>query len=271
VFEGYLFDLDGTIYLGEALLPGAQRLIATLRTLGKRVLFLSNNPTKDPEAYAAKLRGLGIPAAPADVVNTVQTMTRWLAEHHPDAVVFPIAEAPLVRALRAAGIRTSEDPAEIDFVIASYDRTFDYRKLQIAFDAIWLHRRARLIATNPDPYCPVGGGRGEPDAAAVVAAIEACTGARLERHTGKPDRYMLETALEVLGLPAAACIMTGDRLYTDVRMARDAGMPAALVLTGETTRSGLAAAAEGERPDYVLERIDELLPESAWQALLSPG
>ncbi|HET8627715.1 MAG TPA: HAD-IIA family hydrolase [Thermomicrobiales bacterium] len=260
LFEGYLFDLDGTVYLGDAPLPGAARLVAALRERGRRVLFLSNNPTRDPAQYAAKLTALGIPTAPVEVVNTVVTTTRWLARHHPGATVYPIGEEPLVRALRAAGLRVSEDPAEIDFVVASYDRTFTYRKLQIAFDALWYHQRARLIATNLDRYCPFPGGRGEPDAAAIVAAIEACTGVRCELHAGKPGPIMLAAALDALGLDAGACVMVGDRLYTDIRMARDAGMPSALVLTGETTPAMLRGAPPEERPDYVLDRIDRLLP-----------
>ena len=260
LFDGYIFDLDGTLYLGDELLAGAAALLVSLRRLGKRVLFLSNNPTKAPDEYAAKLTRLGIPAQPGDVLNTITTMVHWLERDAPGAVVFPIAEAPLISALHAAGIRTSEDPREIDVVIASYDRTFEYRKLQIAFDAIWFHKRARLVATNPDRYCPLPGGRGEPDAAAIIAAIEACTGVTCERHVGKPDPFILETALEMLGLPAERCLMTGDRLYTDIRMARDAGMPSALVLTGDTTSAQLASAWSVERPDYVLARVDELLP-----------
>ncbi len=267
LFGGYVFDLDGTIYLGDELLPGARRLIEGVRRLERRVLFLSNNPTKDPDEYAAKLTRLGIPATPAEVVNTVVTMTRWLVQHHPRATVFPIAEEPLKRSLRAAGIRLSEDPAEIDVVVASYDRGFDYRKLQIAFDAIWFHKRARLVTTNPDRYCPTPGGRGEPDAAAIVAAIEACTGARCEVNTGKPDPIMLHTALQALDLPAGDCVMTGDRLYTDIRMALDAAMPSALVLTGETTREALTDVDAASRPEYVLSRIDHLLPVSAWLEL----
>ncbi|HEU5328106.1 MAG TPA: HAD-IIA family hydrolase [Thermomicrobiales bacterium] len=260
LFDGYIFDLDGTVYLGDALLPGARRLLARLRALGRRTVFLSNNPTKDPEEYAAKLTALGVPAAPADIINTVVTMTGWLVRHYPEAAVFPIAEAPLQRALRAAGIRLSENPAEIDFVIASYDRTFDYRKLQIAFDALWYHKRARLIATNPDRYCPFPGGRGEPDAAAIIAALEACAGVTCELVTGKPSPLMLDAALRVLDLPAASCVMVGDRLATDIRMARAAEMPSALVLTGDTTVADLRAAPPSDRPDYVLTRIDQLLP-----------
>ena len=261
LYAAYLFDLDGTIYLGDELLPGAGRLIGALRELGLPVRFLSNNPTSDPEQYAAKLTRLGLPTPAGEIVNTVVTMTRWLLEHAPGAVVYPIAEAPLHRAFERAGIRTSSDPAEIDVVVASYDRGFTYEKLQIAFDAIWFHRRARLVATNPDRYCPFPGGRAEPDCAAIVAAIEACTGVVCETTTGKPDPAMLEAALAGLGVAAADCVMVGDRLATDIRMALDAGVTAALVLTGDTRAGDLADLAPGDAPDLVLDRIDQLLPE----------
>jgi HAD superfamily hydrolase (TIGR01450 family) len=263
--KGYVFDLDGTIYLGDELLPGAKRLILKLRELGRKVVFLSNNPTKDPQEYAEKLTGLGIETPPSEIVNTVVTMTRWLLQNHPNATVFPIAEEPLKRSLREAGIRISEKAQEIDVVVASYDRTFEYRKLQIAFDAIWYHKRARLVTTNPDRYCPFPGGRGEPDAAAIVAAIEACTGAKCEVNVGKPDAMMLEAVMDLLGLDAKDCVMTGDRLYTDIRMALDAGMPSAVVLTGETKAETLAAEEESNKPSYVLERIDQLVPQHLWE------
>jgi ribonucleotide monophosphatase NagD (HAD superfamily) len=165
--------------------------VQALRQMNRKVVFVSNNPTRDPEEYARKLSEMGLPTPSSEIVNTVVTTTRWLASHAPDAAVFPISEEPLKRALRGCGIRTSEDPAEIDIVIASYDRQFEYRKLQMAFDAIWRLGRARLFATNPDRFCPVGDGRGEPDAAAIIAAIEACTGVRCELHFGKPGPVMV--------------------------------------------------------------------------------
>src|ERR671916_3431557 len=265
LYEGYVFDLDGTIYLGDELLPGAKRLILKLRELGKRVIFLSNNATKDPRMYAEKLGGLGLKTPASEIVNTVVTMTEWVLREHPEATVFPISGEPLKKALSEAGIRISEDPEEIDIVIASYDRTFDYRKLQIAFDAIWFYGRATLVTTNPDRYCPFPGGRGEPDAAAIVAAIEACTGAKCEANTGKPDSIMLDIVTDLTGLEVTECIMTGDRLYTDIRMALDAGMPSAVVLTGETTAEALAEESEENLPDYILERIDQLVPRDLWE------
>lgn len=259
IYGAYLFDLDGTIYLGDELLPGAHRLVTTLREQGRETLFLSNNPTRDPQMYAEKLARLGLPTPTSHIVNTVVTMTAWLQKEAPDAGIFVIGEEPLLRALRAAGLRITERPEEIDVVVASYDRTFDYRKLQIAFDALWQHRRARLVTTNPDAYCPMPGGRGEPDAAAVVAAIEASTGVRCEANLGKPSPVMLQTSLDILGLPASECLMVGDRLYTDIAMAVDAGVDSALVLTGESTRETVASAPADRRPTFIVERIDDLL------------
>jgi HAD superfamily hydrolase (TIGR01450 family) len=260
LYDAYIFDLDGTIYLGDELLPGVRRLVTELRARGKAVRFVSNNPTRDPAMNAEKLARLGLPTPVEEIVNTVVSMTRWLLANHPDAVVFPIAEAPLIRALAAAGIRMSRDPAEVDIVIASYDRGFTYEKLQIAFDAIWFHKRARLVATNPDRYCPMSGGRGEPDAAAVIAAIEACTGTKCEAIVGKPDPAMLHATLEGLDIDLANCVMVGDRLSTDIRMALDARMVAALVLTGETSINDLKHLSLQDMPNFVLERIDQLLP-----------
>lgn len=258
-FAAYLFDLDGTIYLGETLLPGARELIDRLRARDAPIRFLSNNPTKNRGEYVARLARLGIAVSPEEIVTSVQTMVTWLLANYPGATVYPIAERPLIEALDQAGIRRSEQPDEIDIVIASYDRTFEYRKLQIAFDAIWFEKRAFLISTNPDRFCPFPGGRGEPDAAGIVAAIEATTGTVCRLTTGKPSRLMLDLALQPLGLDPARCVMVGDRLTTDIAMANEAGMASALVLTGETSREMLEASPVTALPTIVLDRIDDLL------------
>ena len=267
LYDAYLFDLDGTIYLGEELLPGARRMIEELRRRDIPVRFLSNNPTKAPTQYAEKLGRLGLPTALPDIANTVATMVNFLLANHRDAVVFPIAEQPLIDALEAAGIAISDDPAQIDIVIASYDRGFDYRKLQIAFDAIWFHKRAFLIATNPDRYCPFPGGRGEPDCAAIVAAIEACTGTTCRQIVGKPDPNMVTQALAGLDVDPARCVMVGDRLGTDIELAVRASMPSAMTLTGDSTLDDVAATPVDHRPTYILERIDQLIPAHVWDEL----
>ncbi|MBU0702688.1 MAG: HAD-IIA family hydrolase [Chloroflexi bacterium] len=254
IFSGYVFDLDGTVYLGDALLPGAKRAVETLRDGGSRVLFLSNNPLQTRADYAAKLTRLGIPTAPDEVINSSWVLARWLEREAPGAALFVVGEAPLLGELRAAGFRLTEEPGEVEFVVASFDRTFDYRKLQIGFDAV--RAGARFVATNGDRYCPTPEG-GLPDAAAVIGAIEGCTGKQVEVVVGKPSLITARAILDRLQLPASECIIVGDRLETDVQMGQEAGMATGVVLTGVTTPELLAASEI--RPDYVLHRLDELL------------
>ena len=267
LYDAYVFDMDGTIYLGEHLLPGAARMLRELKRRGIPVRFLSNNPTKDPQQYSEKLERRGLPTAVEDIANTVVTTAGWLKANHPDAVLFPIAEKPLCDYLENEGFELSEDPEKIDIVIASYDRTFDYRKLQIAFDAIWFHKRAFLVQTNPDRYCPFPGGRGEPDCAAIVAAIEACTGTTCRANFGKPDPIMVTEALRGFGVAPKRAVMVGDRLGTDIKMAVNGQMTSAMVLTGDSTFEEEQSTPAEDRPTYLLDRIDRLIPAHLWEEL----
>lgn len=251
--KGYLLDLDGTVYRGEGLIPGAAEAIAELRRRGRRIVFLSNKPLYSRADYAGKLTRLGIPTSEEEVINSSFVLARHLAREAPGARVFPIGELPLLVELCRAGLELSEDPEKIQYVVAAFDRTFDYRKLNIAFQA--LRRGARFYATNPDRTCPVEEGE-IPDAAGVIAALEATTGREVELVAGKPSRYMVQAALEVLGLPPEACAMVGDRLETDMVMAVENGLVAVLTLTGVTSREDLATASV--RPDHVIGSIAEL-------------
>lgn len=255
LYDGYVFDLDGTTYLGDALLPTAGETITRLRERGKRTVFLSNNPTHTREEYAARLTRLGLPTTVDEIIHSSLVMVNFLRRRMPGARLFVAGEEPLKAELTAAGFALSEEPGKIDAVIASFDRTFTYHKLQVAFDAI--RAGARFFATNGDRYCPVPGG-GQPDAASIIAAIEACTSTQIEAIVGKPSRYTIEAILDLLRLPAERCVMTGDRLETDVAMALNAGMAGALVLTGATDARMLASSTI--RPTYVLQRLGDLLP-----------
>lgn len=256
LYDAYIFDLDGTVYLGDALLPTAGATITRLRALGKRTLFLSNNPTKTRADYAARLTQLGLPTAVDDVINSSYVMVNFLRRYHPDARLFVIGEQSIIDELTAAGFALTDDAARVDAVIVSFDRTFDYHKLQVGFDA--LRNGARFFATNADKYCPVPGG-GEPDAGALIAALEACSDVKCEAVVGKPSRYTAETILALTGLPAERCIMTGDRVETDVLLGLNAGMAGALTLTGATTTSDLSI--QKIQPTYVLTQLADLLVE----------
>jgi NagD protein len=254
-FDGYVFDLDGTIYLGDALLPGALDAVMTIRAVGGRTVFLTNKPLERPSAYAAKLTKLGIPTGPEDVVSSTDALLRYLRDHAAGARLYPVAEPLLWGLLREAGWELTDDADRIDVVVVSFDRTFAYPKLQVAFDAV--RAGARIVATNPDAWCPVPGG-GLPDCAAMLAAIEACSGGRAEAIVGKPSPHMAATLLERLALVADRTLLVGDRLATDMRMALEAGMASALVLTGATTRDEVARSPF--LPRYVLDSVAGVVP-----------
>ena len=219
----------------------------------EKTCFSQTNRFFQEKAYAEKLWTLGIPAQEDEVITSSWVLARELAKEAAGAKVFAIGEPPLLEELTHAGFTLTDDPEEIGYVIAAFDRTFDYRKLNIAFQA--LKRGARFYATNPDRTCPVEDGE-IPDAAAVIAALEATTGRKVEKIFGKPSRYMIQTALEVLGLPPEKCAMVGDRLETDIRMAKEKGLTAILVFTGVTRPEDLRNSPF--QPDYVLSSLAEL-------------
>ncbi len=251
--RGWLFDLDGTVYRGAALIPGADTTIAALRAAGRRVAFLSNKPLDTRADYAAKLGRLGIPTDAEDVINSSLVLARHLARLDPGAAVFVIGEPPLVAELRAHGFEIRPDH-RVRWVVIAFDRTFDYAKLNTALQAV--RGGARLIATNPDRTCPTEDGE-IPDCAGMIAAVEAVTGHAVEVVVGKPSPIILEVALERLGVPAAECAIVGDRLETDIAMGKRLGLATVLVLTG-ITRPDDPRIAE-VAPDLVLRSIKELI------------
>ena len=257
LFAGYALDLDGTVYLGDNALPGAAHAISRLRRLGCGVVFVTNNPLQSAAGYAAKLTRLGVPCDASAVVTATDALLIYLAAKHPGSRILAVAEPVVQAALRDAGHQVTDEPAKADVVVVSFDRTFDYAKLTAAYRAVRLHGAA-LIATNPDPYCPTPDG-GLPDCAAMLAAIEACTGARAETVTGKPSEHMVEAVLDRLGLQPPEAAMVGDRLATDIAMAARTGMAGILVLGGATGRGDLHRS--DVRPQYVVDDLTQLLPD----------
>jgi NagD protein len=217
-------------------------------------VYLTNKPPETPANYAAKLTRLGVQTSPDEVISSTDALLLYLERHAPRSRLFVVGEPPLISLLLSAGHEVVDGAEGVEVVVVS----FDYRKLKIAFDAV--NAGARIVATNPDAYCPTQDG-GLPDCAAMLAAVEASTGARAEAVVGKPSPHMASALLDRLGVPAGDTLLVGDRLATDVRMANEAGMASALVLTGAT---GLEEAlASQDRPDYIIGGLGELLPAGA--------
>jgi NagD protein len=255
-YQAYVFDLDGTLYVDEGATPGAREALAWVRATGAAVAFLTNNPLRRGTAYAEKLRSLGIVASEDEVITSLDALVAYLVAHPPAGPVLALTEPLVQEVLAEAGFGLTSDPAEAAMVVVSWDRGFDYAKLLAGFRAV--RSGARIVATNPDPFCPTADG-GLPDCAAMLAALEACTGARAEAVVGKPSVHMASAILGHLGLPASDVLMIGDRLLTDVGLARTAGMVSGLALTGATTLDDAEAA---ERPpDLCLARLTDIIPD----------
>ncbi len=249
--RGVLLDLDGTVCLGDALLPGAQQAVDFLRRQGLPWLYLSN--TLDyPQDFAERLTRLGLPTAPAEIVTAPMAALHYLEQSAPGARLFVIGEAPLAEQLAVAHPLT-DDPQEVDAVVVSVDYAFDYRMLEIAFRA--LRRGARFLATNLDRTWPTPDGL-IPDTGAILGAIEACTRRKVDAVMGKPSAFMAELALQRLGTTAAQTWMVGDSLESDVALGGQTGMTTALVLSGVSRREDLGRAAI--QPDFVLDSLADL-------------
>src|SRR5512139_1047084 len=257
MFKGFIFDLDGTVYVSDHLIPDADRVIRLIRERGRKVVFLSNKPIQTREDYASKLTRLGIPTQPEEVINSTFVMINYLKKNAPQAKLFVVGETPFVEELRKAGFTISEEPKEIDYVVVAFDRTFDYRKLNIAFQAIKKFG-AHFVATNPDRACPVEGGE-IPDCAGMIAAIEAVTEKKVEVIVGKPSPIMIQTVLNVMGLNPENCILIGDRLETDIKMGKDSGIATGIVLTGVTDEETLKGMKHSsDQPDFVFQSIADV-------------
>ena len=256
MFKGFIFDLDGTVYVSDQLIPDADRVIRLIRERGRKVVFLSNKPIQTREDYASKLTRLGIPTQPEEVINSTFVMTHYLKKIAPQARLFIVGETPFIEELKRAGFKITDEPKEIEYVVVAFDRTFDYGKLNIAFQAIKLG--AHFVATNPDRTCPVEGGE-IPDCAGMIAAIEAVTEKKVEIIVGKPSPIMIQAALDVMGLRPEECILIGDRLETDIRMGKESGIATGIVLTGVTDEKMLEAIKHtAGQPDFVFQSIADV-------------
>ncbi|MDR6224866.1 HAD-IIA family hydrolase [Desmospora profundinema] len=253
--KGFIFDLDGTIYLGERKIPGAVEAVRALQERGDRVVFLSNKPIAARRTYVEKLNRIGIPARERDVIHSSLVTACLLKERlQPDEQVLVIGERPIREELRRHGVKLTYCPERARYVLLSWDRDLTYEKLNRAYQA-WRHG-AELIASNPDRTCPVDGGE-LPDTAALIGAMEALTGEPIHLVAGKPSPFMAQAALRALDLPARDCWMVGDRLETDIRMAVNVGMRSALVLTGISTRA--MAEKSPYRPDCILDSVAQVV------------
>ena len=248
----FVLDLDGTVSLGDRLLPGAAEMIARARALGRRILFFTNNTSRSPLEYVERLNRMGLAVTRADILTAGDVTVHYLRQHHPDARVFLLGVPALRESFAAGGIRlVEEDP---DLVVAGFDKTLTYERLEKA--CVFLRRGAGFLATHPDINCPTEA-EPIPDCGAICAAITASTG-RAPRCLGKPAAETVELVEAVSGLRRQSIAFVGDRLYTDVACGTQNGACGILVMTGETTPEMLAESSFS--PDAVFPSLGAMAP-----------
>ena len=256
-YRGVVLDLDGTIYRGRDLVPGAREALEALRERDVSILFFSNNPTETPEAYADRLADLGIDAAPAEIASAASVTATYLTREHRGEEVFLVGSPGLRAQLEDAGVLLTDEPESADVLVASYDRAFDYDRLTEALRA--LEGETEFVGTDPDMTIPRPDGRLVPGSGAMIHAIAGVAGREPDAIAGKPSAEAVDRATSVLGVDPGNCLVVGDRLDTDIVLGARCGMDTALVLTGVTDGSDLADADPSDTsPDHVLDSIADL-------------
>lgn len=247
---GYLIDMDGVIYRGGQLIPGADAFVNRLLAEGVPFTFLTNNSQRARRDVAAKLRQMGIPAEPDHVYTCADATAGYLARQKPNGTAFVIGEGGLLTALHDHGFAIVDK--QPDYVVVGECRTFNAESVEQALNLIL--RGAKFVATNLDPNCPTQSGT-RPGCGALVSMLEQASGIKAFS-VGKPSPVMMRGARKTLGLRAGQTVMIGDTMDTDILGATQLGYYSVLVLSGVTNRQDLARYAY--QPDEVVGSIEEL-------------
>lgn len=251
----YLFDMDGTLYLGDRLFDFTRELLDTLKATGRRYLFMTNNSSKSVEDYIKKLQKLGIPADKEDFITSSQATAWYLQKHHPGKTLYVCGTRSLQLELQQAGFTITEDVEKTHCIVMGFDTELTFRKLHDVCYLLSTRGDIPYIATNPDYVCPTEFGS-VPDCGSVCDMVFNATGKR-PVVIGKPSPLMPELAMEKTGFSKEETAVVGDRIYTDVKSGLNAGIAGILVMSGETTREILEESPD--KPDLVLEDASEIL------------
>ena len=244
----FLLDMDGTLYLGDRLYDFTVQLLQTIRSTGRKYLFMTNNSSKSVEDYIKKLAGMGIAATREDFMTSSQATAYYLHKYHEGKTLYVCGTRSLIEELEREGFATTTQLDQVQCIVMGFDRELTFQKLEDVSKLLLTRPELPYIATNPDLVCPTEFGS-VPDCGSVCEMIYNATGKR-PVVIGKPTPLMPQLAMERLGVAPEQTMVVGDRIYTDVKSGLNAGTVTALVMSGETTYEILEASAD--RPHLVL-------------------
>ena len=251
----FLFDMDGTLYLGERLYDFTLELLDVMKKTGRRYLFMTNNSSKSVEDYIKKLAKLGIAATRDDFITSSQATAYYLKENYPNHRLYVCGTNSLKKELQMEGFTVTENLADVDCIVMGFDTELTFKKLEDVSRLLLTRPELPYIATNPDYVCPTEFGS-VPDCGSVCDMIFNATGKR-PVVIGKPSPLMPTLAMSKYGYAKEETAVVGDRIYTDVKSGLNAGITGILVLSGETTPSILAQSED--KPHLVLKNAGEIV------------
>lgn len=256
-YKGYLFDIDGTILLGNTLIPGAKEKIEELRKNGKKISFFTNNSSKNPKKYVEKFKEFGIESELNEIITAGMVLLSHIEKNYSDKKVYIIGTEEYKDLYRNKGIQVVNEVSDfnnhnIDILIIALDTELDFKKLETACQL--LKKDIKYFAANEDLVYPIENKVYLPYCKAICNMIEVCTG-KQPIYFGKPNFIMLEYALEKLGLDKKDIVIVGDRLYTDIACGNINNCDTILVLSGEATGKEINAI---YKPSYILDSINYL-------------
>lgn len=255
-YDGFIFDLDGTIYRGSHLIPNADVTINSLKNLKKKIIFISNKTTGTVKDYFNFLKAEGLRISEDQIINSTVVIKKYLNENFKGCRFFAIGEKIFIDEIEQAGLKFSSNPDEVEILIVTLDRTLNYDKLEVA--ARSLENGAKFFAANIDDTCPVDDGE-VLDAGSTISALEKRTHRKLEKHFGKPSEFMFTEIKNRLQTNPSKILLIGDRLETDIAMGNKYGIDTALVSTGvkyfKENSNGIA-------PTYYINSVFDLIKDN---------
>ena len=255
----FLLDMDGTLYLGDDVFDGAVDFIHSISETGRNYIYLTNNSSRAGVDYITRLRKLGFPCEAENVFTSGMATGEFLNQNYPGAKVYLAGTKAFYRELQSYGIDLVNDENghtdvdTVDVVVQGFDTELVYEKLDLACH--FLRRGAKFIAANPDWVCPMPADEVLPDCGSICALLTAASGVKPE-YIGKPNRNMIDVVSKMTGVPNENICAVGDRLYTDIAVAANAGSVSVCVLSGESSEQDIAES--DIKPDYVLQNVAEI-------------
>lgn len=251
----FLFDMDGTLYIGNELFDFTKALLAKIREKGNRYLFVTNNSSKSVDAYIEKLANFGISVTEDDFVTSSQATAYYLKQHHENKKLYVCGTVSLKKELEKSGFIITDDLAEVECIVMGYDTELTYKKLEDVCRLLFTKENIPYVATHPDYKCITEFGS-VPDLGGVCDMIYKAAGRR-PVIVGKPQPLIPELAMKKCGCTKEETVFIGDQMDTDIPCGLNAGVTTILVMTGETTQEMVDAAER--KPTMVLKNAGEIL------------